>query len=148
MQHSNQGEAALDDIRVLIADDHDIVCNALDAFLLAYGMQPVGIASNGAEAVKLCGELRPDVVLMDLVMPEMDGLTATRIIRRRWPETRVIALTSYEEEHLAHKAQEAGASTFLLKNLSADGIAYAIREVYAGRPIAFKPTCDADLCGD
>ncbi len=145
IQLKTEDTFALDDIRVLIADDHDIVRSALDAFLLAYGMDPVGKASDGLEAVRLCGELKPDVVLMDLVMPQMDGVEATRIIRQRWPNVRIIALTSFNEDKLACRALQAGAIAYLHKNLSPSSIAYAIREAYAGRPVTSRPATDAEL---
>jgi NarL family two-component system response regulator LiaR len=96
-------------------------------------LELVGEASNGQEAVRKCEELHPDVVLMDLVMPEMDGASATKVIRERWPDIQVIALTSFPEEDLVQRALRAGALSYLLKNVSADELAHAIRAARSGR---------------
>ncbi len=122
-------------IRVLVVDDHAVVRRGLATFLLASNdLLLAGEASNGAEAVELCGEARPDVVLMDLVMPDMDGATATQQIRQRCPDVHVIALTSFHDEDLVQRALQAGAIGYLLKNVSADQLADAIRAASAGRP--------------
>jgi NarL family two-component system response regulator LiaR len=122
-------------IRVMIVDDHAVVRGGLAAFLLVYDdLTLVGEASNGAEAVRLSGVYHPDVILMDLVMPEMDGATATRLIREGHPEIRVIALTSFKEDDLVQNVLKAGAIGYLLKNVSADELAAAIRSAHAGRP--------------
>jgi NarL family two-component system response regulator LiaR len=94
----------------------------------------VGEAASGEEAVRLCERARPDVVLVDLVMPGMDGATATRAIRERCPEIQVIVLTSFREEELVQGALQAGAIGYLLKNVSADELGDAIRAAHAGRP--------------
>ncbi len=122
-------------LRVLIVDDQENVREALNAFLLAYGMDPVGEASTGTEAVRLCEQYQPDVVLMDLRMSEMDGATATKMILQRWPQTRVIALTSFEEDDLLRGALEAGAANVMLKNASAEEIACAIQATCASQNI-------------
>ena len=93
----------------------------------------VGQATNGREAVALCEQFQPDVILMDLVMPEMDGVTATRIIRERWPQVQVIALTSFQEKELVQDALQAGAISYLLKNVSMDDLTKAVRAAHAGR---------------
>jgi NarL family two-component system response regulator LiaR len=122
-------------IRVLIVDDHAVVRSGLAAFLLAFDdLELVGEAGGGRAALDLCAAGRPDVVLMDLVMPEMDGATATRAIRQAYPDTQVIALTSFQEGDLVKEALEAGAIGYLLKNVSADELAGAIRAARAGRP--------------
>jgi NarL family two-component system response regulator LiaR len=122
-------------IRVLLVDDHAVVRSGLGAFLLAFDdLELVGEAGGGAEAVRLCGELNPDVVLMDLMMPEMNGAEATTIIREQYPETQVIALTSYKEDELVHGVLKAGAIGYLLKNVTADELANAIRAAKAGQP--------------
>src|SRR5699024_9422842 len=90
--------------------------------------------ADGAEAVALCGRVQPDVVLMDLVMPHMDGATATRAIRQRYPNVQVIALTSFKEDNLVQSALQAGAIGYLLKNVSTDELAAAVRSAHAGRP--------------
>lgn len=122
-------------IRVLIVDDHAVVRSGLAAFLLAFDdLELAGEASSGAEAVRLCSQVQPDVVLMDLVMPEMDGATATRSIRQACPQIQVIALTSFKEEELVQRALQAGAIGYLLKNVSAEELADAIHKAHAGRP--------------
>ncbi len=124
-----------DPIRVMIVDDHSMVRRGLATILkVRPGLELVGEASNGQEAVEQCAQVQPDVVLMDLVMPEMDGAAATRAIRARWPRIQVIALTSFKETELVQGALEAGAISYLLKSISADELTSAIREAYAGRP--------------
>ena len=122
-------------IKVMIVDDHAVVRSGLSAFLLAFDdLEHVGDATGGADAVGKCIALRPDVVLMDLVMPDVDGAEATRRIKEACPEVQVIALTSYKEDDLVQGALKAGALSYLLKNVSADELAGAIRAAYAGRP--------------
>lgn len=122
-------------IRVMLVDDHAVVRSGLAAFLLAFDdLELVGEADSGEKALVLCEHVRPDVVLMDLVMPGMDGVAATRAIRERHPEVQVIALTSFREEELVQGALQAGAIGYLLKNVSADELAEAIRKAHAGRP--------------
>lgn len=122
-------------IRVLVVDDQAVVRSGLAAFLSIYDdLALVGEANDGAKAVNLCGQLRPDVVLMDLVMPNMDGAEATLAIRKHYSQIQVIALTSFKEDELVKRVLEAGAIGYLLKNVSADELADAIRAAYAGRP--------------
>ena len=122
-------------IRVMIVDDHDMVRRGLATFLRVKGdLELVGEASSGREALQVCEQARPDVILMDLVMPEMDGPTATRAIRERCPQVQVIALTSFQEKELVQAALQAGAISYLLKNVSVDELAEAIRAAHAGRP--------------
>jgi NarL family two-component system response regulator LiaR len=122
-------------IRVMLVDDHAVVRSGLGAFLLVFDdLELVGEAGDGEEAVRLCDQLGPDVVLMDLVMPGMDGATATRLIRERCPQVQVIALTSFKEQELVQEVLEAGAIGYLLKNVSAEELADAIRAARAGRP--------------
>jgi NarL family two-component system response regulator LiaR len=119
----------------MIVDDHSVVRSGLSAFLLAFNdLELAGEASGGEEAVDLCDKMKPDVVLMDLVMPGMDGAAATQTIREKCPEIQVIALTSFPEEDLVKKAIQAGAISYLLKNVSAEELAEAIRGAYRGRP--------------
>jgi two-component system, NarL family, response regulator LiaR len=121
-------------IRVLIVDDHSMVRRGLATILrIRPDLQLVGEASNGREAVDFCSDAQPDVILMDLMMPEMSGAAATAAIRKQWPEVQVIALTSFQEKDLVREALRAGAIGYLLKNVSADDLAAAIREAYAGR---------------
>jgi len=122
-------------IRVMIVDDHTMVRKGLAAFLKVNpDLELVGEASNGDEAVRICDHAQPDVILMDLVMPKMDGPTAVRIIRERWPHIQVVALTSFQDKELVQGALQAGAISYLLKNVSAEGLAEAIREAFRGRP--------------
>jgi len=122
-------------IRILLVDDHDMVRRGLAVFLLANDdLVLVGEATNGVEALEKCAEFRPDVVLMDLMMPVMDGITAIRLIRERYPETQVIALTSFSEEKLVETSLQAGAIGYLFKNVSVDELAAAIRAARVGRP--------------
>jgi NarL family two-component system response regulator LiaR len=122
-------------IRVVLVDDHAVVRSGLGAFLLAFDdLELVGEAGSGEEAVRLCEQVHPDVILMDLVMPGMDGAAATRAIRERCPQVQVIALTSFKEDELVQGALQAGAISYLLKNVSADELADAIRAAHAGRP--------------
>ncbi len=121
-------------IRVMIVDDHDMVRRGLVAFLKTKpDLVLVGEARNGKDALEVCEQVEPDVILMDLVMPEMDGPMTTRIVRERWPHVRVIALTSFQERDLVREALQAGAISYLLKNVTVDDLASAIRAAYAGR---------------
>jgi NarL family two-component system response regulator LiaR len=97
-------------------------------------LELAGEAGDGQEAVELCGQIRPDIVLMDLVMPELSGAEATRIIRDQWPQVHVIALTSFQEKDLVQDALRAGAISYLLKNVSGRDLVEAIRAAHAGRP--------------
>ena len=121
-------------IRVMIVDDHDMVRRGLAAFLKAKpDLELVGEAGDGEEALRMCEQVHPDVVLMDLVMPKVDGATATRAIRERCPQVQVIALTSFQEKELVQEVLQAGAISYLLKNVSVDDLAEAIRAAYTGR---------------
>jgi len=121
-------------IRVMLVDDHAVVRSGLSAFLMVFDdLELVGEAENGLQAVQRAVALQPDVILMDLVMPEMDGAAATRLIREANPHIQVIALTSFREDTLVQAALQAGAISYLLKNVSADELAQAIRAAHAGR---------------
>jgi len=121
-------------IRVMLVDDHTMVRRGLATFLKAFDdLQLAGEAESGAAAIQLCGEILPDVVLMDMVMPDMDGATATRVICQKYPQVQVIALTSFKEGDLVKNALEAGAIAYLLKDVSADDLVRAIRAAHAGR---------------
>jgi NarL family two-component system response regulator LiaR len=121
-------------IRVMLVDDHNVVRSGLATFLRAYDdLELVGEAKNGFEAVKLCREKKPDVVLMDLMMPEMDGIAATRAILADCPEIKIIAMTSFEDEQLVQGVLAAGAISYLIKNVTSDELAKAIREAASGR---------------
>jgi NarL family two-component system response regulator LiaR len=126
---------ATEPIRVLLADDHRVVRSGLSAFLMAFeDLELVGEADSGETAVLMCNKFKPDVVLMDLVMPGMDGAEATQAIREQCPDIQVIALTSFKEEELVQRALKAGAIGYLLKNVTADELAEAIRAAKAGQP--------------
>jgi NarL family two-component system response regulator LiaR len=121
-------------IRILIADDHSVVRQGLQMFLgLDEALEVVGEAANGEEAVRLARELKPDVVLMDLLMPVMDGVTATAAIRRELPDTEVVALTSVLEDQMISEAIRAGAIGYLLKDTQADELSRAIKAAAAGQ---------------
>jgi NarL family two-component system response regulator LiaR len=121
-------------IRVMIVDDHSMVRRGLATILrIKPDLELMGEASNGREAVEFCASGQPDVILMDLMMPEMGGAAATAAIRKQWPQVQVIALTSFQEKDLVREALQAGAIGYLLKNVSAEDLAAAIREAYAGR---------------
>ena len=121
-------------IRVMLVDDHTMVRRGLAAFLKIFDdLELAGEAESGELAVKLCAETQPDVILMDMVMPIMDGATATRIIRQKFPQVQVIALTSFKEGELIKNALEAGAIGYLLKDVSAEDLVRAIRSAHAGR---------------
>lgn len=133
---------ATETIRILIVDDHSMVRKGLAAFLKNRpGMEVVGEARNGGEAVELSERLRPNVVLMDLVMPVMGGVAAIRLIHQssppdsRCPSPQVIALTSFHDRELVQDALQAGAIGYILKDISGDELAEAVRSAHAGRPV-------------
>lgn len=133
MNEDNQSDQGT--IRVLIVDDHGMVRRGLNAYLKNEpGIEVVGDAKDGQQALALCERLHPDVVLMDLVMPEMNGVDATQTIHQRWPHIQVIALTSFQEKDLVQEALQAGAISYLLKNITGQELADAIRAAYGGRP--------------
>ncbi|MFW6069601.1 MAG: response regulator, partial [bacterium] len=120
-------------IRVMLVDDHAVVRSGLATFLMAYDdIELVGEAAGGEQALLLCEKHRPDVVLMDLVMPGMDGVTATQKLRERYPQVQVLALTSFREEKLVQGVLKAGAIGYLLKDVSAEALAQAVRAAHAG----------------
>jgi NarL family two-component system response regulator LiaR len=121
-------------IRVMLVDDHAMVRRGLATFLKVFDdLQLAGEAESGEAAIQLCAEVLPDVVLMDMVMPGSDGVSATRAIRQQFSQVEVIALTSFKEGDLIKNALEAGAIGYLLKDVSADELARAIRAAHAGR---------------
>lgn len=121
-------------IRVMLVDDHTMVRRGLATFLKVYDdLLLAGEAENGEAAIQLCAEVLPDVILMDMSMPVVDGVTATRAIRRQFPQIQIIALTSFKEGKVIQKALEAGVIGYLLKDVSADEVARAIRSAHAGR---------------
>ncbi len=122
-------------IRVMIVDDHAVVRSGLAAMLMAYDdLELVGEAQNGEEAARLCKQAQPDVVLMDMMMPVMDGVAGTQAVRAACPHAQVVALTSFGEADRVQAALKAGAIGYLLKNVSADELVTAIRHANTGRP--------------
>jgi len=122
-------------IRVFIVDDHAMVRKGLSLFLAANNdLELVGDASSGMEAINRFEQVQPDVILMDLVMPTMDGPTTISQLRDQYPDVKIIALTSFGDEQMVKSALEAGAIGYLLKDVSADKLAQAIRDAYVGRP--------------
>jgi NarL family two-component system response regulator LiaR len=118
----------------MLVDDHTMVRRGLATFLKSFDdLQMAGEAGSGEAAIQLCAEVLPDVILMDMVMPDMDGAAATRAIRQQFPQVQVLALTSFKEGELVKHALEAGAIGYLLKDVSADELAEAIRAAHAGR---------------
>ena len=121
-------------IRVMLVDDHTMVRRGLAAFLKVFDdLELAGEAESGEAAIQVCADILPDVILMDMVMPDMDGAAATRAIRQQFPQVQVIALTSFKEGDLVKNALEAGAIGYLLKDVSADELVRAIRAAHAGR---------------
>jgi NarL family two-component system response regulator LiaR len=122
-------------ICILIVDDHTVVRDGLNALLSAEpGMKVLGAAGDGVEAVKLAKELQPDVILLDLVMPRMDGVQATIQIKKACPQARVLVLTSFAENHMVFSAIKAGAIGYLMKDTSSEELIQAIRDTYYNKP--------------
>jgi NarL family two-component system response regulator LiaR len=122
-------------IRVMIVDDHTIVREGLTTLLEVHPeLSLVGEASDGGKAIELCDQLTPDVILMDLMMPEVDGVTAIQSIMKSHPKTRILALTSFVENEKVQAALKAGAVGYLLKNISAAELAEAIISARIGKP--------------
>ncbi len=122
-------------IRIVIVDDHDMVRRGLATYLkVQEDMRLVAEASNGVEALEICNQFLPDVVLMDIVMPKMGGAEATRVIRNKFSQIQVIGLTSFQDRDLVQEMLRAGAIGYLLKNVSGEELAEAIRSAYRGRP--------------
>lgn len=121
-------------IRVMLVDDHDMVRSGLEVMLeTSDDLILVGEANTGQKAIDICGTAQPDVILMDLVMPGVDGIEATRQILAAHPGVKVVALTSFKENELVQAALEAGAISYLLKNVSIQELVEAIRMAHAGK---------------
>jgi DNA-binding NarL/FixJ family response regulator len=126
--------AAVSVIRLLAADDHPLLRDGIASVIEGQAdMALVGEASNGAEAVARCLELRPDVTLMDIQMPVMNGIAATTAIREAWPAARIVVLTTYQGDVQARRALEAGAAGYLLKSMLRRELVETIRDVHSGR---------------
>ena len=124
-----------DIIRVLSVDDHEIMRGGIQYLLLAIDdIELVGEARSGEEALDLCDTLQPDVILMDMRMPGLDGIQTTQLIRERYPRIQVLVLTSFEEQQMIQQAMQAGAIGYLQKGISLDELAAAIRAAQAGKP--------------
>jgi two-component system, NarL family, response regulator LiaR len=137
-----------DNIRVLIVDDHTVVRDGLRALISAEpGMEICGAAADGNEAVKLAAEFNPDVILLDLVMPRMDGVEATRLIRLHNPQARILVLTSFAEDHQVFSAVKAGAMGYLMKDTSSEELLLAIRNTYLNQPV-MQPKIAMKLMGE
>lgn len=122
-------------IRIVIVDDHAVVRSGLSDFIMMFDeFELVGEADGGRQAVEICASLQPDVVLMDMLMPDLDGAAATHMIRETTPNTQIIALSSFREEALVNAALKAGAIGYLLKNITAGELANAIRNAAHGCP--------------
>ena len=122
-------------IKIMLVDDHSMVRRGLFAFLNNESdLEIIAEAQDGREAFQKCQDAQPDVILMDLVMPGLGGVAATRMILERWPEIRVLALTSFQDKELVQDALQAGATGYLLKNVAGEELADAIRSTYAGKP--------------
>ena len=130
-------------IRVITVDDHEMVRDGLKSNLKRFDdLQLVGEAANGEEAISLCAEVQVDVVLMDIVMPKMDGIEATRIIHQNYPDVRILVLSGYNEENLVHPVLAAGAYGYVLKGIVGDELAEAIRATHAGQRVIAPETVD------
>ncbi|MBC8170617.1 MAG: response regulator transcription factor [Anaerolineae bacterium] len=118
----------------MIVDDHQVVRQGFTVFLKAFTyLELVGEASNGLEAIQLCDQIQPDVILMDMVMPQLDGIGAIKAIHQKYPEIRIIALTSFtEDRQLVQAALQNGAIGYLFKDVSIDDLAQAIKTAHAG----------------
>lgn len=126
-------------INVIFVDDHEMVRIGVSAYLSAQtDIQVIGEADDGAAGVKMALELRPDIILMDLVMKEMDGIEATRLIIEQWPEAKIIIVTSFLDDEKVYPALEAGATSYMLKTSKASEIANAVRSTFHGQ-IVLEP---------
>ena len=131
-------------IRVMIVDDHTMVRRGLATMLMVFDdLELVADADSGEAAIQLCADVIPNVILMDLSLPGMDGAVATLAIRQQFPQVKVIALTSFKEGDRIKNALEAGAIGYLLKDVSADELAQAIRAAHAGRATLFSRGCSS-----
>lgn len=137
-----------DPIRVLVVNDHQMERRGLVVLLQSFNdLMLVGVARTGTQALQLCESAQPDVVLMDLLMPDMDGAEATRLLHQRYPDIHVIVLTNWDEYEIVQRALTMGAERYLVKNISGVQLAEAIRESRSGQPALSLPPTDlgADL---
>jgi two-component system, NarL family, response regulator LiaR len=123
-------------IKVVFVDDHEMVRIGVSSYLSAQpDIEVIGEADNGKTGVEMALELRPDIILMDLVMKEMDGIEATRQIIEKWPEAKIIIVTSFLDDEKVYPALEAGATSYMLKTSKASEIANAVRVTFSGQPV-------------
>jgi two-component system, NarL family, response regulator LiaR len=123
-------------IKVVFVDDHEMVRIGVSSYLSAQpDIEVIGEADNGKKGVEMALELRPDIILMDLVMKEMDGIEATKQIIEQWPEAKIIIVTSFLDDEKVYPALEAGATSYMLKTSKASEIANAVRVTYSGQPV-------------
>jgi DNA-binding NarL/FixJ family response regulator len=125
-------------MRVLVVDDHRLMSEAITNLLAAHGIEVLGVANDGVEAIALVQELDPEVILMDIRMPRCDGLTATRQIKARWPEIKILMLTTSAEDQDLFESIKSGASGYLLKSISGNAFIDALRGLEQGTP-PFSP---------
>lgn len=125
----------IEPIRVMIVDDHDIVRRGIATFLNGFDdLLLVGEAANGQDALRICGDVQPDVIMMDMMLPDMDGIALTRAMRAAYPDVRIVMLTSAKDGDLVQGALQAGAISYMLKNISVWEMAETIRSAHAGKP--------------
>ena len=125
-------------MRVLLVDDHRLMSDGVSNLLAAHGIEVLGVASDGVEAIALVQELNPDVILMDIRMPRCDGLSATRQIKALWPEIKILMLTTSAEDRDLFESVKSGASGYLLKSISGNAFIEALRGLEQGTP-PFSP---------
>jgi NarL family two-component system response regulator LiaR len=131
-------------IRVMIVDDHSMMRTGLRYTLKSFDdLELVAEAGSGAQALELCAQVDPQVILMDMVMPGLDGAETTHLIRQRHPQIQIIAVTSFQDQDLIERALQAGAIGYLLKNVAADELARAIRAAHAGQSTLAQEAADA-----
>ena len=126
-------------IRVMIVDDHPLVRHGIKTVFEAYDeILLVAEAENGKEAIEMCEKYRPDIVLMDMVMPVLNGSQATEEIIKRWPDIKVIALTSFNDKDLIKRCLKPGAISYILKNISGEKLIKTIKDAYKGKFVLFS----------
>lgn len=140
----SQNDAPAKPVRVMLVDDHDLLRQGLALFIKTRpDIDLVAQAATGEEAIDQCERYQPDVILMDLIMPDMTGVEATKIIRTRFPHIQIIALTSFDDDQLVENAIQAGAISYLLKNINTDKLAEAIHAAVKGQSTLSKEATQA-----